>query len=100
MPVRASGSGKILVLPISDPLPDQERDRLIGGDDDDEEKLFKGSAMTRRRAYAAISYMAYAGKQQTISSVNYAPYLPFDSKHGPPLLHSKVHDVCLWTLAQ
>ena len=70
MPVRASGSGKNLMLPVSDPPRDQERDRLIGGGDDgDEEKLFKGSAMTRRGAYAAISYMACAGEEHTFSVV-------------------------------
>ncbi|KAM5564477.1 hypothetical protein ABKV19_018851 [Rosa sericea] len=61
MPVRASSSGKNLMLPVSDPPRDQELGRLIGDDDDEEEeKLFKGSAMTRRGAYAAISYMACA----------------------------------------
>ena len=63
MPVRASSSGKNLTLPVSDPPRDQELDRLIGDDDDDvEEKLFKGSAMSRRGAFAAVSYMACAGK--------------------------------------
>lgn len=37
------------VLPVSDP----------GKDDND--KIFRGSAMTKRAAYAAISYMACAG---------------------------------------
>ncbi|KAM1435773.1 hypothetical protein ACFX2I_043678 [Malus domestica] len=52
------GSGKNSILPVSDPPSDQERERLIGADDD--EKFFRGSAMTRRGAYAAISYMACA----------------------------------------
>ncbi|KAK9279623.1 hypothetical protein L1049_013302 [Liquidambar formosana] len=43
----ASSSSKNLVLPVSDPSR---------GD----EKLFKGSAMTKRGAYAAISYMSCA----------------------------------------
>lgn len=55
-----SGSVKNTILPVSDPPRDQERERLIGVGDD--EKLFRGSAMTRRGAYAAISYMACAGK--------------------------------------
>ncbi|XP_050124304.1 UDP-N-acetylglucosamine transporter UGNT1 [Malus sylvestris] len=53
-----SGSVKNSILPVSDPPRDQERERLIGAGDD--EKLFRGSAMTRRGAYAAISYMACA----------------------------------------
>ncbi|KAM1664354.1 hypothetical protein ACFXTN_039889 [Malus domestica] len=52
------GSGKNSILPVSDPPSDQERERLIGADVD--EKFFRGSAMTRRGAYAAISYMACA----------------------------------------
>uniref|UniRef100_A0A2N9GL29 Uncharacterized protein n=1 Tax=Fagus sylvatica TaxID=28930 RepID=A0A2N9GL29_FAGSY len=40
-------------LPISDPSRDEERDKLLKGD----EKLFKGSTMTKRGAYAAISYI-------------------------------------------
>ncbi|XP_004291453.1 PREDICTED: UDP-sugar transporter sqv-7 [Fragaria vesca subsp. vesca] len=60
MPVRASSSGKNLTLPVSDPPRDHELDRLIGDDDYVEEKLFKGSAMTTRGAYAAVSYMACA----------------------------------------
>lgn len=43
-------------LPISDPSRDEERDKLLKGD----EKLFKGSTMTKRGAYAAISYMSCA----------------------------------------
>ncbi|KAL5559782.1 hypothetical protein UlMin_035993 [Ulmus minor] len=49
-------SGKNLVLPISDLPRDEERERLVKGD----EKLFRGSAMTKRGAYAAISYMSCA----------------------------------------
>ena len=43
-----SNSEKNNLLPVSDPPK---------GDD----KLFRGSAMTKRGAYAAISYMACAG---------------------------------------
>ncbi|BBG95523.1 Nucleotide/sugar transporter family protein, partial [Prunus dulcis] len=58
MSLKASSSGKNLILPVSDSPRDLERERLVG--DDNDEKLFRGSAMTRRGAYAAISYMACA----------------------------------------
>ncbi|CAL8105559.1 unnamed protein product [Prunus armeniaca] len=58
MSLKASSSGKNLILPVSDSPKDLERERLVG--DDNDEKLFRGSAMTRRGAYAAISYMACA----------------------------------------
>lgn len=45
-----------LTLPVSDPPRDEEREKLLKGD----EKLFKGSAMTKRGGYAAISYMSCA----------------------------------------
>lgn len=50
-------SGKNLMLPISDPPTDEETERLLKS----EEKIFKGSAMTKRGAYAAVSYMCCAG---------------------------------------
>lgn len=56
MSTKASSSSKNLTLPISDPSLDEEREKLLKGD----EKLFKGSAMTQRGAYAAISYMSCA----------------------------------------
>lgn len=54
----ASSSSKNHVLPVSDPPParDEERERLLKLDD----KLFVGSTMTRRGAYAAVSYMTCA----------------------------------------
>ncbi|KAF3447105.1 hypothetical protein FNV43_RR12285 [Rhamnella rubrinervis] len=52
MALKSSGSGKNL-LPVSDSPRDEEEERLVKGD----EKLFKGSAMTKRGAYAAVSYM-------------------------------------------
>lgn len=58
MSLKASSSGKNLVLPISDPPRDEDRERLLPRDGED--KLFRGSAMTKRGAYAAISYMSCA----------------------------------------
>ncbi|KAM7459505.1 hypothetical protein LguiA_036499 [Lonicera macranthoides] len=49
-----SSSSSNPLLPVSDPPP---RSSSIDGDDN---KLFKGSAMTKRGAYAAISYMSCA----------------------------------------
>ncbi|KAK2991906.1 hypothetical protein RJ640_014102 [Escallonia rubra] len=45
------------VLPVSDPPPRSE------------ERLFKGSAMTKRGAYAAVSYMSCAGNDITESEL-------------------------------
>ncbi|XP_022937346.1 nucleotide-sugar uncharacterized transporter 3 [Cucurbita moschata] len=57
MSLKASNSEKNLMLPVSDPPHgSEEKERLIRGD----EKLFRGSAMTKRGAYAALSYMACA----------------------------------------
>lgn len=54
----ASNSSKSPILPVSEPArgDEEEKERLLKGD----EKLFRGSAMTRRGANAAISYMACA----------------------------------------
>ncbi|KAJ4707875.1 UDP-sugar transporter like [Melia azedarach] len=52
----ASNSSKNPILPVSDPPRDEEKERLLKG----EEKIFKGAAMTKRGANAAISYMACA----------------------------------------
>lgn len=54
----ASNSSKSPILPVSEPArgDEGEKERLLKGD----EKLFRGSAMTRRGANAAISYMACA----------------------------------------
>ncbi|KAG5244387.1 nucleotide-sugar transporter [Salix suchowensis] len=56
----ASSSSSNSILPVSvSPLDDgrqTEKERLIKGD----EKAFKGSSMTKRGAYAAISYMCCA----------------------------------------
>ncbi|KAG6706512.1 hypothetical protein I3842_07G225300 [Carya illinoinensis] len=56
MSLKASSSSKYPVLPVSDPPRDEERDKLLKGN----EMLFQGSAMTKRGAYAAISYMSCA----------------------------------------
>ncbi|XP_041022739.1 UDP-N-acetylglucosamine transporter UGNT1-like [Juglans microcarpa x Juglans regia] len=56
MSLKASSSSNNLILPVSDPPRDEERGKLLKGD----EKLFQGSAMTKRGAYAAISYMSCA----------------------------------------
>ncbi|KAL0016407.1 hypothetical protein SO802_003476 [Lithocarpus litseifolius] len=55
MSLKASSSSNPM-LPISDPPGDEDRDKPLRG----EEKLFKGSAMTKRGAFAAISYMSCA----------------------------------------
>ncbi|KAK7834546.1 nucleotide-sugar uncharacterized transporter 3 [Quercus suber] len=55
MSLKASSSSNPM-LPISDPPGGEDRDKPLRG----EEKLFKGSAMTKRGAYAAISYMSCA----------------------------------------
>ena len=54
------------VLPVSDPPLAGENDTSDGKGVDD--RLFKGSAMTKRGAYAALSYMACAGESLSISS--------------------------------
>ncbi|CAN0838159.1 UDP-N-acetylglucosamine transporter UGNT1 [Linum grandiflorum] len=46
------------LLPVSISPSEDEKDKLLKGDD--KEKIFRGSAMTKRGAYAAISYMACA----------------------------------------
>ncbi|KAF5461403.1 hypothetical protein F2P56_017507 [Juglans regia] len=56
MSLKASSSSNNLILPVADPPRDEERGKLLKGD----EKLFQGSAMTKRGAYAAISYMSCA----------------------------------------
>ncbi|KAF5726248.1 UDP-sugar transporter [Tripterygium wilfordii] len=55
MSLMASNSSKNLMLPMST-APREEKERLLKAN----EKLFKGSAMTKRGAYAAISYMSCA----------------------------------------
>lgn len=63
MSLKASSSEKNLMLPVSDPPHgSEEKERLIRGD----EKLFRGSAMTKRGAYAALSYMSCAGTRNRI----------------------------------
>ncbi|KAL9363444.1 hypothetical protein Peur_046229 [Populus x canadensis] len=56
----ASSSSSNSILPVSvSPLDDErqrEKERLINGD----EKAFRGSSMTKRGAFAAISYMSCA----------------------------------------
>lgn len=53
----AFNSSKNPVLPVSDLPRDEEKERLLKAD----EKLFHGSAMTKRGANAALSYMSCAG---------------------------------------
>lgn len=56
------------VLPVSDPPLSGENDTSDGKGVDD--RLFKGSAMTKRGAYAALSYMACAGTQSNLLSIS------------------------------
>ncbi|KAK7260902.1 hypothetical protein RIF29_27201 [Crotalaria pallida] len=61
MSLKPSISSDSLILPVSDPPKDQDDvvgDRFYKPPTDD--KLFKGSAITKRGAYAAISYMSCA----------------------------------------
>ncbi|CAI8599622.1 unnamed protein product [Vicia faba] len=44
------------MLPVSDPPSDEDRERLLQGDD----KIFRGSSMAKRGISAAISYMSCA----------------------------------------
>ncbi|KAI5403745.1 UDP-N-acetylglucosamine transporter ugnt1, variant 4 [Lathyrus oleraceus] len=44
------------MLPVSDPPNDEDRERLLQGDD----KIFRGSSMAKRGIFAAISYMSCA----------------------------------------
>ncbi|KAJ7966193.1 UDP-sugar transporter like [Quillaja saponaria] len=67
-----SDSSKTPILPVSDPPIGDSGQRLYKGD----EKFFKGSAMTKRGAYAAISYMGCAVllvmfNKAALSSYNY-----------------------------
>ncbi|EOY29460.1 Nucleotide/sugar transporter family protein isoform 4 [Theobroma cacao] len=59
MSMMATNTIKNPVLPISDPPIDEqeEKERLLKRGD---EMLFKGSAMSKRGAYAAVSYMSCA----------------------------------------
>ncbi|XP_010525948.1 PREDICTED: UDP-N-acetylglucosamine/UDP-glucose/GDP-mannose transporter [Tarenaya hassleriana] len=57
MPLSTTNSMKHPILPVSDPPPAGEIERDGKGVSD---RLFKGSAMTKRGAYAAVSYMACA----------------------------------------
>ncbi|CAI0416641.1 unnamed protein product [Linum tenue] len=54
----SGGSPGNPLLPVSVSPGDEEKEKLIKGDE--KEKFFRGSAMTKRGAYAAISYMACA----------------------------------------
>lgn len=59
MSMMATNSFKNPMLPVSDPPIDkeEEKERLLKRGD---ERIFKGSAMTKRGAYAAIYYMSCA----------------------------------------
>lgn len=63
MSMMATNSFRNPILPISDPPVDneEEKERLLKRGD---EMVFKGSSMTKRGAYAAISYMSCAGISQ------------------------------------
>ena len=67
MSLKASDSSENLILPVSDPPKDQDGERLYKADD----KLFKGSAMTKRGAYAAICYMSCAGVPMTLVNFSF-----------------------------
>ncbi|XP_061376433.1 UDP-N-acetylglucosamine transporter UGNT1 isoform X2 [Gastrolobium bilobum] len=54
MSLKPSNSSENLILPVSDPPKDMD------GREKADDKIFKGSAMTKRGAYAAISYMSCA----------------------------------------
>ncbi|XP_028792793.1 UDP-N-acetylglucosamine transporter UGNT1 [Neltuma alba] len=56
MSLKPSDSTENMALPVTDPAKDQDGGKVFKGD----EKLFNGSAMTKRGAYAAISYMSCA----------------------------------------
>lgn len=60
MSIMATNSFKNPILPVSDPPIDkeEEKERILKRGDD---RIFKGSAMTKRGAYAAICYMSCAG---------------------------------------
>jgi solute carrier family 35 protein len=45
------------MLPVSDPPNDEDRERLLKSDD----KILRGSSITKHGAFAAISYMSCAG---------------------------------------
>ncbi|XP_050884600.1 UDP-N-acetylglucosamine transporter UGNT1 isoform X1 [Lathyrus oleraceus] len=52
------------MLPVSDPPNDEDRERLLQGDD----KIFRGSSMAKRGIFAAISYMSCAGSFTLLNS--------------------------------
>ncbi|XP_027190715.1 UDP-N-acetylglucosamine transporter UGNT1-like isoform X2 [Cicer arietinum] len=56
MSLKASYSSENLILPVSDPPNDEDRERLLKSDD----TILRGSSMTKRGAFAAISYMSCA----------------------------------------
>lgn len=68
LPLSTMNSIRNPVLPVSDPPLDGENDSDGKGVDD---RLFKGSAMTKRGAYAAVSYMTCAGNFPQISIVSH-----------------------------
>ncbi|KAI9087954.1 hypothetical protein K1719_030284 [Acacia pycnantha] len=63
MSMKPSDSTENMALPVTDPLRDQD-----GG------KLFNGFAMTKRGAYAAISYMSCAVTMESVRGVNVPMY--------------------------
>ncbi|KAG4965361.1 hypothetical protein JHK82_039571 [Glycine max] len=75
MSLRLSNSSENLMLPVSDPPKTQDADN----------KLFKGSAMTKRGAFAAVSYMSCAGEPLHISE-NSSKFVSLKTlKHTLPL---------------
>ena len=59
MSLKPSNSSENLMLPVSDPPKSHDAD----------DKLFKGSAMTKRGAFAAVSYMSCAGNLSSLLSI-------------------------------
>ncbi|WJX41754.1 UDP-N-acetylglucosamine transporter ugnt1, variant 2 [Trifolium repens] len=53
---KSSYSSENLMLPVSDPPNDEDRERLLKSDD----KILRGSSITKHGAFAAISYMSCA----------------------------------------
>lgn len=80
LPLSTMNSIRNPVLPVSDPPLAGENDSDGKGVDG---RLFKGSAMTKRGAYAALSYMACAGNFPRFHlfwnsvRIRFLPYLGF-----------------------
>jgi solute carrier family 35 protein len=84
MAASSSSSNPILPVFVSSISEERQREkeRLVKGDD----KVFRGSSMTKRGANAAISYMSCAGinqlsnnLQRSVFSFSFFNFLLFDS---------------------